>query len=134
MDNEFFSHTTLVAPIATQNVGGYYNNYYDSYMNADGEDEFFNAGGWKRMIKKQRARRDLRAKSKAQERITQAQAQKEAAKSMTAAAKSDAAIAKALSSSPSDKSKSNTTKIALIVGGVLVLGLVGFMVMRSRGK
>lgn len=135
--DEFFDRTSLVATSATQNVGGNYADFYDSYVNAQGEDEFYNAIGdaIDRMRKRQKVRqknRDERRKLRAKGKYAERKAGLEAAKSMTASAKSDAEIAKALKSD--SPKKDNTMKIALIAGGVLVLGIVAFIAIKASKK
>lgn len=80
-----------------------------------------------------RKRKELRLKRKQ----TAADAQKLSAKAMGAGATSDAALAQALSSGnaqPTQTGMSKTTKTLLIVGGVVVLGVVGFMLYKKYKK
>ncbi len=154
MNNEMFAVKRFVAASATQNVPSIVNSFTEDYVDMGGE--FFNASGKKKSKSKkkkfggkfrkkvggglrgfmqaQRNRRDLRAKSKAEERTIQAKSQLEAAKAMGKSAAGDAAIARALKSSDKkEKGMSTTAKIAIGVGALLVLGIVGFVLIR-RGK
>ena len=148
-----FAVKRFVAASATQNIPSMVDSYTENYVDMGGE--FFNASGKKkRKVKKRRAggrlgkkvggglkgfmqaqrnRRDLRAKSKAEERTTQAKSQLEAARAMGKSAAGDAAIARALGSDKKQKGMSTTTKIAIGVGALLVLGIVGFVLIK-RGK
>ena len=160
MNNEMFAVKRFVAASATQNIPSIVDSYTENYVDMGGE--FFNASGKKKskgkkrrvsgrlgkkvggfgkkvggvfggMLAAQRSRRDLRAKSKADERTTQAKSQLEAAKAMGKSAAGDAAIAKALGSDKKEKGMSTTTKIAIGVGALLVIGIVGFVLIK-RGK
>ena len=160
MNNEMFAVKRFVAASATQNIPSIVDSYTENYVDMGGE--FFNASGkkkrkvkkrrvggrlgkkvggfWKKVggglkgfIQAQRNRRDLRAKSKAEERTTQAKSQLEAARAMGKSAAGDAAIARALGSDKKQKGMSTTTKIAIGVGALLVLGIVGFVLIK-RGK
>jgi hypothetical protein len=160
MNNEMFAVKRFVAASATQNIPSIVDSYTENYVDMGGE--FFNASGKKKskgkkrraggrlgkkvggfgkkvggvlggMLSAQRSRRDLRAKSKAEERTTQAKSQLEAAKAMGKSAAGDAAIARALGSDKKQKGMSTTTKIAIGVGALLVLGIVGFVLIK-RGK
>jgi len=153
MNNEMFAVKRFVAASATQNIPSIVDSYTENYVDMGGE--FFNASGKKKskgkkrrvsgrlgkkaggvlggMLAAQRSRRDLRAKSKADERTTQAKSQLESARAMGKSAAGDAAIAKALGSDKKEKGMSTTTKIAIGVGALLVLGIVGFVLIK-RGK
>ena len=160
MNNEMFAVKRFVAASATQNIPSIVDSYTENYVDMGGE--FFNAsgkkkrkvknrrvsgrlgkkasgfgkkvgGGLKGFMQAQRNRRDLRAKSKAEERTTQAKSQLEAARAMGKSAAGDAAIARALGSDKKQKGMSTTTKIAIGVGALLVLGIVGFVLIK-RGK
>jgi len=152
MNNEMFAVKRFVAASATQNIPSIVDSYTENYVDMGGE--FFNASGNKKskgkkrraggfgkkaggvlggMLAAQRSRRDLRAKSKADERTTQAKSQLESARAMGKSAAGDAAIAKALGSDKKEKGMSTTTKIAIGVGALLVLGIVGFVLIK-RGK
>lgn len=153
MNNEMFAVKRFVAASATQNVPSIVNSFTEDYVDMGGE--FFNASGKKKSKSKkkkfggkfrkkvggglrgfmqaQRNRRDLRAKSKAEERTIQAKSQLEAAKAMGKSAAGDAAIAKALGSDKKEKGMSTTAKIAIGVGALLVIGIVGFVLIK-RGK
>jgi len=74
---------------------------------------------------RRQARRDMRAKSK----LTQSEAQKIASESLGKDSASDIALANALASSQSRPAKSGmskNTKTALIVGGVILVGVLGY--------
>lgn len=145
-NEEFYEVNELTAVNATQNVSP---KLDDSYMNADGEDdEFFNASANSQRRKDQRyrrreqrqKRRDERSKSSAEARLMKAEAkkglseaQKEAAKSM--GADDSGALARSIAESGSgDKKMSKGMKIGLIIGGVALLGIIGFVVYKKMKK
>lgn len=146
MSNEMFTVNKYVAASATQNVPAITTEFAENY-----ESEFFGAngvkkrrkksrrgrrklggGGLKRFMQAQRDRRDLRAKSKAEERTTQAKAQLESAKAMSKSVAGDVAIAKALKSSEPKKGMSTGVKIAIGVGALLVVGVVGYFLVKGK--
>jgi hypothetical protein len=130
------------------------------FYNADGEDadEFYNArgglfGNFRKNQKKRQARRDLRTKSKAEARKTrtqagvlkakakqdQAKAQVESAKASQLGVQADTLMAQSLGASAPQPEQPSTgmskgLKIGLIVGGVVLLGVIGFIVYKSMAK
>jgi LPXTG-motif cell wall-anchored protein len=81
--------------------------------------------------------RQERRRMRAQAKLENAKAQKLSAKAMGAGATSDAALAQALSSGnaqPTQTGMPKTTKTLLVVGGVVVLGVVGFMLYKKYKK
>jgi hypothetical protein len=82
---------------------------------------------------RRQARKDMRVKSK----LTQSEAQKIASQSLGKDSASDVALANALASSPTPPAKSGmskNTKTALIVGGVIVLGVLGYFAYKKFSK
>jgi hypothetical protein len=137
MQDEFYNKTRLVAASATQNIGGNFADFYDSYVNAQGEDEFYNGlGDFVDNFKKRRAKRvkerQKRRRMKAEGKLIQAKAGLEAAKSMTASAKSDAALAKALKDDSPKEPKKNKMIIPIVVGSLLVVGVLAFVLLRKK--
>ncbi len=134
-----------------QNLG----NRNEDFMSADGEpeDDFYNAGGlfknFRKNQKMRQQRRNERNKSKNRARgmrgtttIGRSEAKKGLAKAQQMAAKAsekavagDVALANAMASNApqadAPQGMSKGLKIGLIVGGVVVLGIVGFVVYKK---
>jgi hypothetical protein len=93
---------------------------------------------------RRQARRDKRLDSrinrqqtKADAKLTQAQSGKIASESLGKDSASDIALANALASSqrtPAKSGMSKNTKIALIVGGVIVVGVLGYFAYKKFSK
>jgi hypothetical protein len=82
---------------------------------------------------RRQARKDMRVKSK----LTQSEAQKIASQSLGKDSASDIALANALASSstsPAKSGMSKNTKTALIVGGVIVVGVLGYFAYKKFSK
>lgn len=134
-----------------QNLG----NRNEDFMSADGEpeDDFYNAGGlfknFRKNQKMRQQRRNERNKSKNRARemrgkanIGRSEAKKGLAKAQQMSAKAsekavagDVALANAMASNApqadAPQGMSKGLKIGLIVGGVVVLGIVGFVVYKK---
>lgn len=80
-----------------------------------------------------RKRREMRVKGRMQAKVGEAEAKKLTAQAMGAGASSDAALAQALAGNtqPTQTGMSKNTKTLLIVGGVVVLGVVGFILYKK---
>lgn len=135
----------MVAASAAQNTCDYFDqdNFYpmDGVM---GVDEFSDASGIFQNIKdyfskEERAERKDTRKAKKSAKTDEIRSRAELNKSLAQDKPSDLALAQALqasSASPrtADKKMSGTTKTILIVGGVLAVGVIGFLVYRSMNK
>ena len=134
----------MVAVSAAQNTGNYFDqdNFYpmDGVM---GVDEFSDASGIFQNIKdyfskdERTERKDTR-KAKKSAKTDEIRSRAELNKSLAQDKPSDIALAEALKASSAsakvDKKMSGTTKTMLIAGGVLVVGVIGFLVYRSMQK
>lgn len=135
----------MVAASAAQNTCDYFDqdNFYpmDGVM---GVDEFSDASGIFQNVKdyfskEERAERKDTRKAKKSAKTDEIRSRAELNKSLAKDKPSDVALADALkasSTSPKveDKKMSKNTKTILIVGGVLAVGLIGFLVYRSMRK
>lgn len=86
-------------------------------------------------MKKNRARRQARKDKRLGIKETQAQAQKIASENIGKESATDIALAKALSESkPAPSGMSKGTKTALIVGGVILVGVLGYFAYKKFSK
>jgi hypothetical protein len=127
-------------------------NYFeDTYLSAEGESDldgeysaegYSNAGGLKRLSKNFRAnqqKRQARRDTRTQAKLLDAQGRKAVSENLGKDKKSDILMAKALantSKTPALKpGLSNTAKIAIAVGSLAVLGVVGYFIYKkTKGK
>lgn len=124
-------------------------NPFDSENFYPADGEYLNASGIfnrnerarRRKLREKRksdrqANRNIMARSKAEARTTQAKAGKLAAQSLGKESQSDIELAKALGkSAPEESGKmSKGLKTGLIVGGVLLVGVIGFFIIKKMGK
>lgn len=88
-------------------------------------------------LKKNRARRQARKDVRVNTKMTQAQAGKIASQSLGKESASDVALAQALASTPTPVAKSGmskNTKIAIIVGSVVLVGILGYFGYKKFSK
>ena len=135
----------MVAASAAQNTCDYFDqdNFYpmDGVM---GVDEFSDASGIFQNVKdyfskEERSERKTGRKERKAAKTDEIRSRAELNKSLAQDKPSDVALADALkasSTSPKveDKKMSKNTKTILIVGGVLAVGVIGFLVYRSMNK
>ena len=125
----------------------------EDFYSANGDEDFYNAGGLIKNFRKNQEKRqksrdeknkyknDARAdkvkvkQTKADAKVKSAEAQKSSAESLGKGVEGDIALAKALEVKPEAVSggMSKGMKTGLIVGGILILGVVGFIVYKKMG-
>lgn len=125
----------------------------DNYYGANGDDEYYNAGGlfsnYRKQQKERQSRRTERSKSRNDARKTRGEASKmraeakqgqslaqiESAKSLGKGVEGDIAMANALASkTPESTGMSTGAKVGIAIGVVAVLGLVGFVIYKKMKK
>ncbi len=87
-------------------------------------------------LEARRKRRQTRVEGKAGRKQTEAQAQLEASKGIGAGAQADAELARSLGRSTEDGKKGLSTGaiVGIVLGGLAVVGVVAYMIIKKKGK